>query len=658
MLRMPLGSGLYGMDQPDPNLMMLTGQSPISPLGLKPPTMPLGSGMYDSSPSDSSGPFQLGSGLYGQQMPAPNIQNGQAPAGGQNSTQAGGDRFLNMLNNPMFQIGMTLLGNSNKPNPFADMLPQVMNMQRQKALADLEAKRVANETRGVDINQKRVEAAIQNEQAMRDLAQNKFGFEQQQYNEAAPLRGAQLANANAQTGLLGAQTGRLGSETQMDQQKLLMAKQQMQRQNAILDQIGSSGLFGATDAANTTPGGTGQTGKYGTPTWLLDGLQRTESGGNPTARGPTLPDGTQAQGAFQFTPATVKTLAAQGFNFNPDDPGQARDAADYYIQQLAKRNGGDYAKALAAYGGFVTKDPSQYIAKVTGGMPLPGQGGPVQGATPTQNPSMTGDKGMRAIQMGALAGLAGVPGAQGLVEAGKAMQPVVRQPNTYIQDPTNGQTTFMPDQYKERELGMQQAKTGQEVQNQEAARNEKQAQAKQTYSQIAGSLDQASQKVDELLKHPGLSANTGLSGALNLPKYMPGSDAKDASIMLDNLKSKLRIDLLKDLKTEGKNGSSGLGQLSDKEGQVLETYLENLDRAQSEPAMRKALGNLQTFFQQSKGRFTDTYNTLYGNPNSPNVSAAQGAQPARTTPKVGDVDGGYRFKGGNPGDPNAWEKAQ
>lgn len=115
------------------------------------------------------------------------------------------------------------------------------------------------------------------------------------------------------------------------------------------------------------PSSTGQgKGKYGTPTSILDGLLRTESSGNQFAVNPK----TGAMGPYQFTPSTVASLRKSGFAFDPFDPGQSRDAADYYISSLARAQGGDYNAALKAYGGFVTKDPSGYIAKVTGQQPV------------------------------------------------------------------------------------------------------------------------------------------------------------------------------------------------------------------------------------------------------------------------------------------------
>ena len=103
---------------------------------------------------------------------------------------------------------------------------------------------------------------------------------------------------------------------------------------------------------------------YGTPSKLLDNLQQTESSGNAYAINPD----SKAMGPYQFTPDTVAMLHKQGVRFDPFDPQQSRAAADYYVSQLAKQNGGDYSKAMASYGGFKNKDPSAYVGKVLSGV--------------------------------------------------------------------------------------------------------------------------------------------------------------------------------------------------------------------------------------------------------------------------------------------------
>jgi hypothetical protein len=135
-----------------------------------------------------------------------------------------------------------------------------------------------------------------------------------------------------------------------------------------------------TVGPNNQPGyfGPHPTSKYGTPPNILDGLLHVESGGNANA----VNGETGAMGPYQFTPQTLAMLHQQGYKFDPFDPQQARDAADFLLQQKLKANGGDMNKAIAAYGGFVTKDPSAYIAKVTGGNGNAGfvPSGPVPGA--------------------------------------------------------------------------------------------------------------------------------------------------------------------------------------------------------------------------------------------------------------------------------------
>ena len=104
---------------------------------------------------------------------------------------------------------------------------------------------------------------------------------------------------------------------------------------------------------------------YGTPTNILDGVLKTESGGKQYAINPK----TKAMGPYQFMPETIADMHSKGIKFDPLDPVQARNAADYYLQQLAAKNGGDYNKALAQFGGFQKKDPTAYVASVNSGGP-------------------------------------------------------------------------------------------------------------------------------------------------------------------------------------------------------------------------------------------------------------------------------------------------
>jgi hypothetical protein len=98
---------------------------------------------------------------------------------------------------------------------------------------------------------------------------------------------------------------------------------------------------------------------------LLDAVKAVESGGNARAVNPQ----SGAMGAYQFMPGTVKALQGQGVKFDPFNEPQSREAARGYLQTLLDKNDGNVDKALAQYGGYVTKDPSGYVGKVKSKMP-------------------------------------------------------------------------------------------------------------------------------------------------------------------------------------------------------------------------------------------------------------------------------------------------
>ena len=110
-------------------------------------------------------------------------------------------------------------------------------------------------------------------------------------------------------------------------------------------------------AATTPPKPTG--GSSVITDQLLDNLRRVESGGDRFA----LNKQSKAMGAYQFLPEQVVTMHKKGIEFNPLNEAESRQAAKTYLEQLVKEKG-SIEKALAAYGGFITKDPTEYVNKV------------------------------------------------------------------------------------------------------------------------------------------------------------------------------------------------------------------------------------------------------------------------------------------------------
>lgn len=130
------------------------------------------------------------------------------------------------------------------------------------------------------------------------------------------------------------------------------------------------------------------------------------------------------------------------------------------------------------------------------------------------------------------------------------------------------------------------------------------------YQEKASMMDALYKSTDELLHHPGLESNTGWRGIAHA--YNLTENGRDANALMETVKNKLVIDTMMKLKDASKTGSTGFGQLSEKEGERLETYIANLSKAQSLPAMQKALGDIKDFSLQAKGRLGKHLTATYG----------------------------------------------
>ncbi|MFC0304390.1 D-Ala-D-Ala carboxypeptidase family metallohydrolase [Rhizorhabdus histidinilytica] len=89
----------------------------------------------------------------------------------------------------------------------------------------------------------------------------------------------------------------------------------------------------------------------------------------------------------------------------------------------------------------------------------------------------------------------------------------------------------------------------------------------------------------------------------------------------------------------------GEGAMSDYESRLSEATLPN--RTQTPEGRREALAQMRDLIRETRLGYAE----MLG-------GSAPSAPAAPRQPKAGDVEGGYRFKGGNPADPNRWEKVR
>lgn len=177
--------------------------------------------------------------------------------------------------------------------------------------------------------------------------------------------------------------------------------------------------------------------------------------------------------------------------------------------------------------------------------------------------------------------------------------------------------------------GIQPPKVGDDMRKSQAER----AAAVQTAADSIAVLDKA-------INHPGRETATGMSGVLWPSNYLPGTDAKDFRVVADQLQGKAFLQAFDSLK--------GGGQITEVEGKKATDAIARLNTTQSDGEYKVALEELREVIVKG-------YERAAGKPYRPKGRSASGAVTPAQGPRPGTVQDGYRFKGGNPADPNAWE---
>lgn len=674
---MPLGSGFAGQQLPQQDVQ------PQMPQQGGMPNMPLGSGMYGmGAEAAPQGNFALGSGLYGQQMPSlQDMQQGgqpQAPAGATPSTE---DKFSQLMNNPMFQYGMGLVGAMHTTNPWGGGMTAFLQAQGQQAKI------------------KQANAAMLAEQQRIALLKQEAELKQRQYEEAAPQREANLGLTGAQTGQIGAQTGMIPSEIAKNEAATGFT-------NAQAGAIPYHTALETAQAANLTQEAQINQQKfnimmaqapvqmsiYQKINWAMQhmgGANNTTPAQPSTPGAPTMQP--QSAPAPQGAPQGGGEWAKRTTDYRANQPTAANEQAAIISQELSQEtdpaNRAALNRELARLGGAGdAAAPQQAAPTMQPVVDQQGQAPAAQGqpaANGSTDPLFWGQLGMG---MGAV----GMPGGAQAQEYGKMLTPQSQAAGAYVRNPATGEYNYMPDPAKVAELKISSDKAKSEIAhtNQETTMAkgkvaETQAADRQTLQDSTASLDRLAKGAQALVQfdakgnvinqHPGLEHNAGLQGMFGLQKAT--QSGRDAAAQIDMLKNQLMVDTMGVLRSASKSGSTGMGQLNQSEGDTLRGVIANLqtDKGQSLGQLQQQLKQVQEFAVGAKQRMAEKYNSLYANENNPSVAPSIGAntadvgRPAQAAaptgklapPKAGEVRGNYVFLGGDrdPADPKSWAPA-
>ena len=175
------------------------------------------------------------------------------------------------------------------------------------------------------------------------------------------------------------------------------------------------------------------------------------------------------------------------------------------------------------------------------------------------------------------------------------------------------------------ELGMRTNAAIQQAAGIEQAKSqvERQQEAIQNLPRVIQESDNTVNLINKALNHPGLPIATGLQGRLDPRNYLPGTNAADFKVLLDQIKGGTFLQAFQSLK--------GGGAITEVEGRKAEQAIARLDTAQSEPEFRRALMDLANIASTAKQRAIQK-----AQPSS-NQQRTQAAPQRARNPQTGEV---------------------
>lgn len=104
-------------------------------------------------------------------------------------------------------------------------------------------------------------------------------------------------------------------------------------------------------------------------------------------------------------------------------------------------------------------------------------------------------------------------------------------------------------------------------------------------------------KINDTLGQVNSFSAGGMAGTKDIPLLGQATGASDLASNLDTITSSLGLNKLMEMKSNSKAGASGMGQLSDREMNLLTSALTSVKQSQSPEQLKKHLGDVKTHYQ-------------------------------------------------------------
>lgn len=172
--------------------------------------------------------------------------------------------------------------------------------------------------------------------------------------------------------------------------------------------------------------------------------------------------------------------------------------------------------------------------------------------------------------------------------------------------------------------------------------------AKRAGEATAAGAEESARIVKEAIAKAKEFVSPTSTGFGSLLSKIPTTDARALEGQINVIKANLGFDRLRQMREESKTGGA-LGSIAVKELERLEAAVATLDTGLKGQQLVDALNAVSTHYDNWLTERQKLVKKVDG-------TSTGGAAASTSVPAVGAVENGYRFKGGDPSNPESWEK--